>query len=285
MNAFVLIDKAAGMTSFDVIRLLRRQTGIRKIGHAGTLDPFATGLLICAVGQYTRLLSYAEAQDKCYEASLLLGKRSASGDPETEIIEEREPELGRIDPQELREKALKLSELRLPAFSAIKIQGKRAYEYARAGKAPEMPMREVKIHDFEWLEMQGHEIHYRVRVSKGTYIRAFSEWLAEQTGNIGITTALRRISIGNLAVHNACPISQLESWQQYLCPPQRILQGLAPLELNEAQALDIQNGVAIAMKELPPEQDFALYSAEGGLLAIATAREEALKPKLVFKQG
>jgi len=285
MNAFVLIDKAAGMTSFDVIRLLRRQTGIRKIGHAGTLDPFATGLLICAVGQYTRLLSYAEAQDKCYEASLLLGKRSASGDPETEIIEEREPELGRIDPQELREKALQLSELRLPAFSAIKIQGKRAYEYARAGKAPEMPMREVKIHDFEWLEMQGHEIHYRVRVSKGTYIRAFSEWLAEQTGNIGITTALRRISIGNLTVHNACPISHLESWQQYLCPPQRILQGLAPLELNEAQALDIQNGVAIAMKELPPEQDFALYSAEGGLLAIATAREEALKPKLVFKQG
>ncbi len=284
MNAFVLIDKAAGMTSFDVIRLLRRQTGIRKIGHAGTLDPFATGLLICAVGQYTRLLSYAEAQDKCYEASLLLGKRSASGDPETEIIEEREPELSRIDPQELREKALQLSELRLPAFSAIKIQGKRAYEYARAGKAPEMPMREVKIHDFEWLEMQGHEIHYRVRVSKGTYIRAFSEWLAEQTGNIGITTALRRISIGNLTVHNACPISHLESWQQYLCPPQRILQGLAPLELNEAQALDIQNGVAIA-KELPPEQDFALYSAEGGLLAIATAREEALKPKLVFKQG
>jgi tRNA pseudouridine55 synthase len=117
------------------------------------LDPFATGLLICATGQYTRLLGYLEQLDKTYEAELLLGKQSATGDPEGEIIAEKSPEVDSASWETLRDKVLALSMLPIPQYSAVKIEGKRAYRYAREGHILQMPMREVKILDFELLSL------------------------------------------------------------------------------------------------------------------------------------
>ena len=133
-KGFLLIDKTAGITSFDVIRRLRKLTGIRRIGHCGTLDPFATGLLICALGSYTRLIGYLEALDKSYEATVLLGKSTSTGDPEGEINQISPVNTDCIDPEYLKAAALALKELPIPIYSAVKIGGKRAYTLARAGE-------------------------------------------------------------------------------------------------------------------------------------------------------
>lgn len=285
MNAFVLIDKSDGITSFDVIRKLRKASGIRKIGHAGTLDPFATGLLICAMGQYTRLLKYAEASDKTYEATLLLGKRTSTGDPEGEVIEERDFSFDNLDAASLRERAIALEELRLPQYSAIKIEGKRAYQYARDGVKLEMPMREVKIHDFEVLGTEGKNLlHYRVRVSKGTYIRSFSEWLAAELGSIGMTTALRRTRIGNMSVDNAGHMNDLQHWKKYICPAREILVGINEYIADSEETRILQSGQYLSLPEAIPDGDYAIYDEADLLVAIAYCEKSRIKPKLVFNK-
>lgn len=281
MNAFVLVDKKAGVSSFDVIRELRKLTGIRKIGHAGTLDPFATGLLICAIGQYTRLLSFAEARDKSYEATLVLGKKSSTGDPEGEITEQRDPDLSAIDPLVLRERALALHELPLPIYSAIKVNGKRAYQYARAGVELTLPVRGVEIHDFEVIGQQNESITYRVKVSKGTYIRSFSEWLAEQTGNVGMTLDLRRTAIGGLNVDSACPFEELAQWQRYICHPRQVLDGMQEYRVTPEQSSFLTNGRALIIDGLIDGQ-YAVYTTDDVLQAIAHAKSGELIPAHVF---
>lgn len=283
MNAFLLIDKPAGISSFDVIRQLRKATGIRKIGHAGTLDPFATGLLICAMGQYTRLLKYAEAKDKTYEATLLLGKRSATGDPEGEIVEQRDVTLAELDSEHLKCRAIALQELQLPIYSAIKIDGKRAYQYAREGRELQMPMRDVQIYDFELLEQHPCELRYRVRVAKGTYIRSFSEWLAEQLGTIGMTSELRRTAIGKLKVDKACGIDSLESWTAYICDPRLILSGIAEYQASPDEANDLTNGRAIQLNQDIDIGEYAVYQ-DADLIAIAHCDGQQIKPQLVFNK-
>ena len=220
----------------DVIRRLRKITGIRKIGHAGTLDPFATGLLICAIGQYTRLLQYAEAMHKSYEATVTFGQDSTTGDPEGELSEFFAADIMPSQLSDLPQMVLSLKELPVPIYSAIKISGKRAYEYARAGKMLEMPIRPMQVFDFSILNSNlPHNLSYRITVSKGTYIRAFSEWLALQLGTKGYTTMLRRTAIGNLQVTDAYSLDNLEAWQDKSIPVSNILNHLPTYTLSPSE--------------------------------------------------
>ncbi|MDD4034195.1 MAG: tRNA pseudouridine(55) synthase TruB [Candidatus Cloacimonetes bacterium] len=281
MNGFLLIDKPAGISSFDVIRSLRKISGMRKIGHAGTLDPFATGLLICAFGQYTRLLKYAEALDKSYEATLLLGKRSSTGDPEGEIIEEQDFTIGQVDIESLKARALSLEKLPLPIYSAIKIKGKRAYQYAREGQVLQMPDREVRIYDFNILQQEGAYLSYNIRVSKGTYIRSFSEWLAQELATIGMTIALRRTAIGRLSVANAHSLEGLEDINEKLCPVQSVLARLPELHIEAIAAAAIRHG-----RSIPADGtncgEYALY-LDQDLVAIGESDGSQIKPRLVLE--
>ncbi len=284
MNSFLLINKAAEMTSFGVIRELRKLSGIKKIGHAGTLDPFATGLLICATGQYTRLLKYAEAQSKSYEATMLLGKKSSTGDPEGEIIAEDQPNIKPQDLEQVKAKVLALTELQVPLYSAIKLQGKRAYQYAREGQTPEMPIRKVEIYDFEILgELQDNQLRYRVCVSKGTYIRALSEYIAEVLGTVGMTTALERTAIGKLDVKRSLSLSELETdWQKAICPAVDILTDLPSLELSEIQAQHFLHGRKFSLAyDCADGSELALYYQEK-LLGIGRCETGFIIPSLVL---
>lgn len=286
MNSFLLINKAAGMTSFDVIRQLRKLTGIRKIGHAGTLDPFATGLLICATGQYTRLLKYAEAQSKSYEATMLLGKKSSTGDPEGEIVAEDQPIINTEDLQQVKAKVMALTELQVPLYSAIKLNGKRAYQYAREGQSPEMPIRKVEIYDFELLgDLQDNLLSYRVNVSKGTYIRALSEYIATILGTVGMTTALQRTAIGKLDVSRSWSLSELElDWQKAICPVVDILTNLPQLILSDEQAQHFLNGRKFSLAyDYADGSELAAYYAEK-LLGIGRCETGYIMPSLVFSK-
>ncbi len=292
-KGILAIDKPGGITSFDVIRQLRKITGIRRIGHTGTLDPFASGLLICLLGSYTRLASIGEAEDKSYLATLKLGQSSSTGDPEGEICNAAAAPTAIPNPQALINAALELKELPVPSFSAIKINGKRAYEYARKNQDVEMPIRNTKISSFEFIPWENgtllndaKELRYKCTVSKGTYIRSLSQWLALQLGTVGYTTSLRRLSIGSTLLESAIDLASLnsENWQSKLLPVQSILAKLPGYLADESQALLVKNGNPINL-ESPfnePHEAVAIYSSTHELLALARCQNSILKPYLVI---
>ncbi len=232
-KGFLVIDKAAGITSFDVIRRLRKLTGIRRIGHCGTLDPFATGMLICALGSYTRLISYLEALDKSYEATLLLGKSTITGDTEGEINEIKAVNTAFIDPDLLTQEVLSLRELPIPIYSAVKIDGKRAYAMARAGEHVSLDAKPCTIHAFKVTSLPAPDdpepmLGYRCTVSKGTYIRSLSEWIACYLDTVGHTISLRRTAIGSVDLSEATSLEELtpDNWPDHLSSPQRLFNHL-----------------------------------------------------------
>ncbi len=214
MNQVLLIDKSAGWTSFDVVAKIRGAaktiSGNKKIkvGHAGTLDPFATGLLIVLIGDETKKQDNYMKQDKEYEATLFLGATSTTGDPEGDIT----PHECKVPDHEGIVTALETFQGTIsqtpPIYSAIKVDGKRAYKLAREGKAPEMKPREVTIHEIELLDYKFPELKIRVSCSSGTYIRTLAEDIGKGLGCGAYLTALRRTKVGNYNVENALTIDK-----------------------------------------------------------------------------
>lgn len=286
MNSFVFIDKDAGISSFEVIRRLRKITGLKRIGHCGTLDPFATGLLIVAMGQYTRLLNLVEAQAKSYEATIVLGYKSDTGDREghLEYVEDFDAES--LELSGLKEKVLSIEELRVPRYSAIKIDGKRAYKYAREGEEIEMPLRPMRVYDFEVIGTRGNRLSYKAKVSKGTYIRALSEYIAESSGSCGYTDVLRRTAIAEHRVEQAYSLDNFKDyWQEKVLSAEQVLSFLATYALDELEYKRVINGSPIPSRQAFTAGESVLLSFEGKLVALGLHSEGVLKPSLVFTSG
>lgn len=288
-RGFLLIDKPAGISSFDVIRRLRKITGIRRAGHCGTLDPFATGLLICSLGPYTRLNTWLEARDKSYEATLLLGQSTSTGDPEGEVVKEQAVDLDRIDPSLLRETALQLQELPIPAYSAVKIDGQRAYALARAGKAVEIAARPTRIYNFEVTSVPraGEELpllDYRCRVSKGTYIRSLSEWIASQLGTVGHTVQLRRTAIGDILVNDAVRLEDLspETWHRHITKPRKLFSDLEAWNASPDAIAILNNGQSLAA-EGPDNPVVIVFGPDSEVAGVASRQSGRLHPKVNLK--
>ncbi len=223
-HGFLLVDKPAGITSHDVIDRLRKITGIKRIGHAGTLDPFATGLLIVAVSrEATKQISQFSKLDKTYEAEFVLGATSETLDPDSEVVVvgaglRARPEI------ETAMTTLTGDILQIPPmYAAIKVKGKKLYELAREGKTIEREPRPVTIFSFELLEEPTVEdgltvLKIRTRVSSGTYIRALARDLAAALHTEGYVRSLRRTSIDHFDVKNAMPLDEIsqDNWQAAL---------------------------------------------------------------------
>jgi tRNA pseudouridine55 synthase len=204
----LLIDKPEGITSFDVIRILRKQIGVRKMGHAGTLDPLATGLLIIGIGKGTKKLKDLIGLDKVYEAEITLGYRTSTGDREGDILEEKPvPKLTNSQLTNLQTNLLTIRELPVPKYSAIKKHGKPLYKYAREGKDIEVPIKPMRVYDVTIQQLSNSTMNLTMRVSSGTYIRSIAEYIGEQLGTVGTLTALRRTKVGDYRVENAETIS------------------------------------------------------------------------------
>ncbi len=217
----VLIDKPASWTSFDVVAKLRGQMkhaylekGIRptkrqiRVGHAGTLDPFATGLLIILLGNATKKAGEFLKLDKVYEAEIILGQTSTTGDPEGDITPTANPlaqgrTLSKTEVEEVLGRFTGEIRQRPPIFSAIKINGQRAYKLARDGKAVEVPERMVTIHSLELLEYEYPKLKIRTHVGSGTYIRSLAVDIGEALGTGAYCRELRRLQVGNWDVTDA----------------------------------------------------------------------------------
>jgi len=207
-DGIILIDKPAGMTSFGVVARLRRVLSCReskkvKVGHTGTLDPFATGLMIIVTGKECKNASHYTKLDKIYEATIRLGETSTTGDPEGELTREsdRQPSREEIDAMIVKFRGDIMQ--RPPIFSAIKINGQRAYRLARDGKEVEIPERQVSIYSLEVVEYAYPDLVVRAHVSSGTYIRSLAVDMGAALGTGAYCVALRRLTIHDFSIENA----------------------------------------------------------------------------------
>ena len=210
-SGLLLIDKPSGISSFDIIRRLRRQTGVRKIGHAGTLDPFATGLMIMMLGSATKQAGHFSGLDKTYVAEMTLGAISTTGDREGELtsVSDRQPTLQKVTA------ALKRFEGDItqtpPTYSAIKVNGVRAYKLARQGKTVEMPPRQVTVHEIKLLGYNYPTIQFEANVSSGTYIRTLAQDIGQELKTGAYLDELQRTRIGDLTLDQASTLESVEA--------------------------------------------------------------------------
>ena len=207
----MLVDKPKGITSFDVIRKLRKRFGVRKMGHAGTLDPLATGLLIVGVGSCTKKLHQYIGLPKTYEVEVLLGRKTTTGDMEGGVVEQAKvPPLDRKEVLRVLEAMCGTLPLPVPLYSAIKREGKPLYAYARSGQAVEVPVKKMRIYRIELLDMtqDGDEVilSLRMDVGSGAYVRSIAEAIGGRLGVPATVKELRRTRVGEFDVKDAIKI-------------------------------------------------------------------------------
>ena len=212
IDGVLLVDKKSGITSHDVVEVFRRRARIKKVGHTGTLDPLATGLLVLCVGKATRLQSYLMGMEKAYEGTIQFGwatdSYDAAGAP---AGEQREVNVEGIDFEPHLARFRGELEQMPPQFSAKKVQGVRAYELARKGETAALTPKRVTVHEFEVIAVRGSTVQFRVRSSAGTYIRSLAHDLGASAGVPAHLKELRRTSIGKFAVADSLPFEQLEN--------------------------------------------------------------------------
>ncbi len=212
----ILIDKPFGWTSFKVVHVIRKITGAKKVGHAGTLDPLATGLLILCTGKKTKEITKFQDGEKAYSGIITLGKKTPSMDLETEIIEEKPVKgIKKSDIEKARDSFLGEILQTPPMYSALKVGGKTLYNLARKGKTVKREARKVNIPKFLIKKIDLPDIYFEIVCSKGTYIRVIANDLGEKLGTGGIISSLRRTGIGEFSVNNALTVESFElKWKK-----------------------------------------------------------------------
>ncbi|MBX9471019.1 tRNA pseudouridine(55) synthase TruB [Microcella sp.] len=288
-TGLLLVDKPQGLTSHDVVARARRALNTRKVGHAGTLDPMATGLLTLGVGPATRLLTYLVGLDKTYETTMRLGAATTSDDAEGEVVSTAEPAaIAAVTDDALVAGIRALTgeiDQRPSSVSAIKVDGKRAYDRVRAGEEVELASRRVTISAFEALAVRrtatAIEVDARIDCSSGTYIRALARDLGTALGIGGHLTALRRTRVGPFDVADAVSLDELaEQGASLLASPAEVAAQLFPvLEVDAARARDLGHGKLLALPAQPDAEPVAAIERGAGgahpdrLVALISVRE------------
>ena len=285
----VLIDKPTDWTSHDVVAKVRKAVGTKKVGHAGTLDPLATGLLVLGIESGTKLLTFLVGADKTYEATIRLGQATVSDDSQSETIFTASPEkLANLNEKAVLEQIARLTGVisQTPSsVSAIKVDGKRAYDLVRAGETVELKKREVTVARFELLRFSRVDdfvdIAVAVDCSSGTYIRALARDLGAALEVGGHITALRRTRVGNFDVSQARNLEQLENLK--LIPLIDAARDLFPvIELEDSDVTDLVHGKRLLGRALAAGL-VAGRSPKGELVAVLESANKDLKSVVVFQ--
>lgn len=274
------LNKPAGMTSRRVVDVVKRLVRPAKVGHAGTLDPLATGVLVVPVGAATRLVEYVQQMPKQYRATFLLGRHSETEDTDGEVIELDRPPIPSLD--QIAKATQSLTgpiQQRPPAYSALKVQGRRAYDLARAGKAPRLEPRTVVVHRIEIDAYDYPELKLTIECGSGTYIRSLGRDLAESLGSAAVMSALVRTAIGSFRLEEAIDPGNLspQNWTEHLRSPLKAVELLPRIELTDEEVTHIRAGRTIPSAEpISPATDYAAVDGTGRLVAVLKARGEGL---------
>ena len=284
MFGFLNIYKPKGKTSHDVVAILRRITKVKQIGHTGTLDPFAEGVLPICIGKATRLIEYLK-DDKAYIGTVQLGKSTTTYDLEGEVVEisDKTPSLEEIE-TELNNFRGDIEQLP-PIFSAIKVKGKKLYEYARKGEEVEIQPRSVNISELELLnyDKENRTLELYIKCSKGTYIRSIAHDLGKNLNCFGHLIKLVRVKAGDFLVENAIKLDELSSIEEvekHLIYPLEKLD-YQTYELNEKELELVSYGMQIWAQNLL-EEGIVILTHNSKLVAVAEANENKIKCLKVF---
>lgn len=288
-SGLLLLDKPSGPTSHDLVMAVRRGAHEKRVGHAGTLDPLATGLLVICVGAATRLSDYLRDKDKRYRARVRLGQTTTTYDAEGEIVAESR----QLPDQEAVAAALAgfrgSIQQRPPAFSAIKRGGKKAYELARQGVVVALEARPVEIYALELTEWQAPEFTLEVHCGSGTYVRSLAHDLGQQLGCGAHLTALRRTASGRFTVGEAVTLEALEQafvdgdWQRFLRPAESAVGDWPAVHLSADEAARVVHGQPVPCP-VPLGDHARAYNEHGEFFAILRLdpTKEAWRPWKVF---
>jgi len=292
--AFGLLNvaKPSGPTSHDVVNAVRRGTGERRVGHGGTLDPLADGVLVLALGRATRLLEYLSASRKAYRAEVTLGVTTDTYDAEGEVLAERPvpPDLTLADLDSALDAFRGAIQQVPPVYSAVKVGGKAAYARARAGEELELEPREVQIFELEAVAFEPPRVVLRVVCSAGTYIRSLAHDLGEALGTGAMLSALTRTASGQFRLEDAVRWPDLEtafadgSWRDLLLPADLALDGTPQLHLDEQGLQDISYGRPLRVGDAAARGLARAYAPDGRFVAVleGDARRGFWRPKKVF---
>ena len=256
MDGIIIVNKEKNWTSNDVVQKIK---GIfhEKVGHTGTLDPLATGVIPVLVGKGTLLSKYLINHDKEYIATIKLGEKTSTGDSEGEILEQKNVDDTILD-EAFVKSTLKKFEGKItqipPIYSAIKVNGKKLYEYARKGQSIEIPSRNIEIYNIELVSISKleKEIIFRVHCSKGTYIRTLCEDIAKELGTIGFMKELQRIKVGDFSIENSLTISELDNKEKVdnnFFTIEKFFANKEKIELDSASLKKFINGVKIKVQK------------------------------------
>lgn len=285
MDGIIIINKEKDYTSHDVVAKLKKKLNISKVGHTGTLDPNATGVLPILIGKGTKFSKYLINHDKTYEVELELGKKTDTADAEGKIIDEKN-----IDEEYINKNLLQVlasfvgkQEQIPPMYSAIKKNGKKLYEYARAGEKVEIEPRKIEIYKIDLNKYDKNIINFVVSCSKGTYIRSLCEDIAEKLNTVGYMKNLKRLQVGEFDIKNSVYIDDidLENINEYLITLEEILKEKDRIDLNEKTLKLFLNGVQLTVNNI--DGLYKIYVANK-FIGTGTIKKGLLKRDIIISK-
>ncbi len=286
MNGIIVINKPKGCTSHDVVYQVKKITN-EKIGHTGTLDPMATGVLPLLIGKGTLCSKYLINHDKIYEVTLQLGKRTDTADSEGNVVEEKKVEDGMLEEKNIKnilKSFLGKQEQIPPIYSAIKVKGKKLYEYARKGQEVEIKPRKIEIYEIKLLKINKKEkqIEFKVTCSKGTYIRSLCEDIAKKIGTVGYMCKLNRTKVGEFSIKNAITIEELKNIEKenlQIITIEKLFEKNDSINLEEQKLKLLLNGVKLKRKE--KDGIYKIYSNQK-FIGIGIIKDYFLKRDIII---
>lgn len=289
MDGVVIINKPNGMTSQNVVSKVKRILNEKKVGHAGTLDPNATGVLPILVGKATKISKYLIEHDKSYEAIIKLGEKSSTGDIEGDIVEKKEIKLDKYtseDIQNILNMFLGKTKQIPPMYSAIKVNGKKLYEYAREGKEVELKEREIEIFNIQLknVDYENQEISYIVDCSKGTYIRTLCEDIAKKLNTVGYMKELTRLRVDKFNISNAITLEELEEKKnnsnfEDIIPIESLFSDKPKIILTNKKENLFLNGVKLTFNN--EDGTYLIYNEKKSYVGLGIIKDNLLKRDVV----
>lgn len=283
MNGIIIIDKPLGRTSHDMVYEMRKVTGIKKIGHTGTLDPMATGVLPVCIGSATKMADMLTLSDKSYIAELVLGRTTDTQDADGKVLTECEVNCSEEEIRCAVNSFVGEIEQVPPMYSAIKQNGKKLYELARQGIEVERKPRKVTINSIDILEISGERVKIDVSCSKGTYIRTICEDIGKKLGVGAYMNTLRRTRTGQFTIEESHTLSEIKELKEnggiesIIIPADRMFAEYPAVMLNPKQVKSVTNGVAMTYREGQEGQTYRVYDNENKFLCISRITDGRLK--------
>jgi tRNA pseudouridine55 synthase len=280
-DGLLVVDKPAGWTSHDVVARMRRVAATRRVGHAGTLDPMATGVLVIGVGRATRLLGHLSLADKDYDATIRLGASTTTDDADGEIVEEHDADGVEDDAIATAMQRLTGEIEQVPAaVSAIKVDGVRAYERARQGETVELKPRPVRVDRFELARRDGRDLDVHVTCSTGTYVRALARDLGTALGVGAHLTRLRRTRVGGFTIGDAVTLADVERELVITPLPDAVDAAFPRVEVTDEEARRIAHGQRLVLAL--PGSPAGVFAPDGRVIALVEDRDGVAQPTCVF---